>query len=72
MSVKVMNVYVDWEENANCETGRFSEFDVVLSNYALYKGITCPCGKGCCNTDKLPKIGMKFKSVKDFENYLNS
>ena len=60
--VKVKNVKVLDMENMGCNNGNYPTYIVTFTNGNQASGLTCRCGNGCSNTDRLPSEGMTFDS----------
>lgn len=70
--IKVADVDVAYYDDAGCNNGRYQPVTIRLSNGEKVYGITCRCGRGCSNTDRLPQIGMEFESINALNDYMTN
>ena len=73
--VKIEKVIVESLENAGCNNGNYPNYTVLFINedtkrVEKFEGMTCRCGNGCSETDRLPREGMEFYNMKEYEMWL--
>lgn len=70
--MKVIDIFfVEENPNVGCSNGEFEVYRAIFDTGFVHEGCTCRCGNGCAGTDRLPKIGMSFRDVSEFEEYIS-
>lgn len=69
--MKVKNIYIEDLQDAGCNNGNYPRYIVEFDNGHTHAGITCRCGSGCSNTNRLPEDGQEFDSINDFLAYIH-
>ena len=67
--LKVKSVKVVEMESAGCNNGNYPTYIATFTNGSQSLGLTCRCGNGCSNTDRLPIVGMTFESEQDLRKW---
>ena len=68
--IEVTNIIMRPINDPGCNNGNYPEYVMGLSNGEILNVITCRCGNGCSNTDRLPKIGMVFANEQELNDFL--
>lgn len=57
---KIISVEIENIDNPGCNNGNYPEMVVTAEDGRVYHGMTCRCGNGCSDTDRVPEIGADF------------